>query len=593
MGSRTMELTSDAATEPLLSSMDSDDPEGVENGEGNVREEPESPPRRRWTLWQQHRRSLSRHPATPCLLLPLIPLIAVATHYVFYFGQTAPMWKLVLHANVTVWANATSFESRAAFDTLGIPHTNLINITDSHVIDTFTYDYAVHKLWKAAHMPGTLLPRTAAVLLLLFSGVWPHLKLVLLTLTWLFLTRRRTRVLHWLSTLGKWSLADVLVVCVMVAILNLDWDVQPAVIQQGLVDELPLVLGLVRDLYSATEICDYFLKTECEHAHKAKTWTKCQSCKSFVNQALDHPRASQETFQQISNGVDTEGGGWVQLRVIGMRGIYAFCGAVILSIALSLLVDVFDVRAKRYQALPSDEPEEDEEESEELLDDAQSTGGESYEDDHIPRDLATTTYWRTTTPYFDLEFNGFAGIGVGAILIVLAAVLMGSLERRVNGAVPIILHDILGVSWNRLFSLRDLAQTVGAAKGWDYLLQATFSLFVVSGPVLRSILCLVAFVIPATHPVRRRRFLTAINFLGAFCAWEVLTMAVYMVSLLIPTITGTILELPQCLEVSPDGSCFNVEFEMQDNYAFIIVGGVLLVILAQVPLWLHERRTSG
>jgi hypothetical protein len=44
----------------------------------------------------------------------------------------------------------------------------------------------------------------------------------------------------------------------------------------------------------------------------------------------------------ILNGVDTNGGGIANLRVVGMRGIYAFCGAVVVSILLNLIVDIFD-----------------------------------------------------------------------------------------------------------------------------------------------------------------------------------------------------------------------------------------------------------
>jgi hypothetical protein len=32
---------------------------------------------------------------------------------------------------------------------------------------------------------------------------------------------------------------------------------------------------------------------------------------------------------------------------VGMRGIFAFCGAVIVSILLTLIVDIFDHRAKQ------------------------------------------------------------------------------------------------------------------------------------------------------------------------------------------------------------------------------------------------------
>jgi uncharacterized paraquat-inducible protein A len=69
---------------------------------------------------------------------------------------------------------------------------------------------------------------------------------------------RRTRLLHWLSILGKWSLADVLVVCVMVGVLNLDWDVDPAQIKQGFSDQLPVVIHTISSLYTSEELCEHF-----------------------------------------------------------------------------------------------------------------------------------------------------------------------------------------------------------------------------------------------------------------------------------------------------------------------------------------------
>ncbi len=59
-----------------------------------------------------------------------------------------------------------------------------------------------------------------------------------------------------------------------------------------------------------------------------------------------HPEWARSTRKTILNGVDTNGGGIANLRVVGMRGIYAFCGAVVVSILLSLIVDLFDHQAK-------------------------------------------------------------------------------------------------------------------------------------------------------------------------------------------------------------------------------------------------------
>jgi hypothetical protein len=130
-------------------------------------------------------KSLAGASSTPRFLSTLIPVLAIVAHGLFFYGQTAPMWRLRLSSHVDAWANATTTETFMAFDTLGIPHRNPFYYQQDLDVETFTYGYAVRQLWRAKGMPGKVLPRIAAVLLTLFSGVWPHAKLLLLNVTWL------------------------------------------------------------------------------------------------------------------------------------------------------------------------------------------------------------------------------------------------------------------------------------------------------------------------------------------------------------------------------------------------------------------------
>ena len=70
---------------------------------------------------------------------------------------------------------------------------------------------------------------------------------------------------------------------------------------------------------------------------------------------------------------------------------------------------------------------------------------------------------------------------------------MDTMERLVYGAGPKLLHEILGVDWERGYSFQSLMWTTGAAGGWDYMLMGTFGLFCVVGPVVRAAL-------PVTRP---------------------------------------------------------------------------------------------
>ncbi len=75
-----------------------------------------------------------------------------------------------------------------------------------------------------------------------------------------------------------------------------------------------------------------------------RTISRTNKTRTYVQ---THPEWARSTRKTILNGVDTNGGGIANLRGVGMRGIFAFCGAVIVSILLTLIVDIFDHRAKQ------------------------------------------------------------------------------------------------------------------------------------------------------------------------------------------------------------------------------------------------------
>ena len=574
-------------------------------------------------FYQSWHSSLAMAQSTPKCATLLVPLITILAHGLFYYGQTADMWRLVYMANIDVEMKATSLEAKTVFWSLGIDEDQFITYHQDANVRTFTYGFAIHELWAAAGMPSVVLPRIAAILLVVFSGIWPHLKLFLLFLTWCLMShvhqRKRSRLLHVLSTLGKWSLADVLVVCIMIGVLQIDWIVDPTLIKQGFVDELPLLLSLVQTIWTTNDVCSFLLHQTC--TDDSSYFSKCTSCRNFVNSAFAHPQTTQSTFRGITNGVQESGGGSVSLRVQGMNGIYSFCAAVILSILLSLLVDVYDLRAKRshqsmnaeqsaistaandasgYQRLAEEEEEvtvdqslvvleesNDEEEGVSLpltvLDRPSVAEATSLAvvEDPSPRNLRRrpSCWYRcclllTTLP---------------TAVLVFIATFDDTLLRRVTGAGPELLHNVLGIAWDRSFSMWTLAQTTGDAGGYDNLLMGTFALFLVVGPCVRAVFVVLAVLWSNPTSKLWRRLTTWIDVLGAFCAWEVIVVAAYMVSLLIPSTTATIIERPECRQVSDDGSCLEVFFDPQSKFGFIIVGGILLVTVSQFTFRMMKR----
>jgi len=563
----------------------------------------------------------------------LLPFLCVACQILFYYGQTEPMWKLHVNAEVDVWANATEYTARRTFDVLGLDYDIPLAIDEQKDVQTFTYMYAIKELWAAKNLPGTFLPRSAAVLLIVFSGLWPHIKLLMLNLTWFFGKHktRRTKILSWLAALGKWSLADVLVVCVMVGVLNLDWVVDPDAIKKGLINDLPSILQIVEGLYTKDQVCEKFLKMDCAHQKRVANIAKCKACKGLVGEAFGHPEWARSTGRKILNGVSTSGGGKATLRVIGMRGIYYFCGAVILSILLSLAVDIFDHRAKIYERKREEEArgvERGYRERGGLLLGERSVRRLTTEPDSAnnnanainysidgglgtpllgsmaPAVLATSSTLEIELPegledealdsfpssryrngrnsrkkLFSLWF--LMAMLVTAIIVYLAAE-MSTMERLVYGAGPKLLHEILGVDWQRPYSFQTLMWTTGAAGGWDYMLMGTFGLFCVVGPVVRAVL-LFFTVLLDQFCVSVTNLAVIVNFLGSFCAWEVFAIATIMVQMLMPSITDTIIRNPACSSISDDGSCLKIEFNLVPiAFTMVLIGGTSMVCLAWI-----------
>eukprot|EP00980_Cylindrotheca_fusiformis_P015255 scaffold4243_cov126-Cylindrotheca_fusiformis.AAC.1 len=554
--------------------------------------------------------SLAFSHTTPLSARVLLPLLCLACHAIFYYGQTAPMWKLRSNADIDVWVNATDlgpgfelcpsntpsetlstqFVSKRAFDTLGLKKDIPFHVNEDKDVETFTYYYAIHHLWEAKGLPGKVVPRLAAILLILFSGFWPHIKLFLLNITWFFGKHpTRTKTLSWLSTLGKWSLADVLVVCVMVGVLNLDWVVEPDDIKNGLITDMPSIIAIVHSVYSHRELCDVFLKMECAKQKNVVKISKCHACWTLVSDIYTDPEWAKKRGGQVLEGVKTSGGGLATLRVQGMSGIYAFCGAVILSIFLSVAVDIFDHRASLNTLKEEQQVARGVHRRRRRQQRQRDLG--LWEDGSIQEPLL-----RHTSPLEvdlgDYEFYQPCSIGDAlfycslVLLTIITAVFVfvaidnDTMERQVHGAGPMLLHDILGVNWERNYSLRSLMWTTGAAGDWDYLLMATFGLFVVVGPAIRAVL-LVAAALLHKSQVSLSGLSTMIKFIGAFCSWEVFAIAIVMVQMLMPSITNTIVNNPVCGKISNDGSCLQVEFNiLPESFAAVVLGWALLAIIS-------------
>jgi len=172
-----------------------------------------------------------------------------------------------------------------------------------------------------------------------------------------------------------------------------------------------------------------------------------------------------------------------------------------------------------------------------------------------------------------------------AVVVYLAAT-MFTMERLVYGAGPKLLHEILGVDWQRPYSFQTLMWTTGAAGGWDFMLMGTFGLFCVVGPVIRAVLLFFTVLLDQCC-VSVTNLAVIVNFLGSFCAWEVFAIATIMVQMLMPSITDTIVRNPACGSISDDGSCLKIEFNLVPvAFSMVLIGLTSMVGLS----WITTNR---
>ena len=161
---------------------------------------------------------------------------------------------------------------------------------------------------------------------------------------------------------------------------------------------------------------------------------------------------------------------------------------------------------------------------------------------------------------------------VTAGLVVLGLILPTML-RQAKGAIPLLLDGVLGIDLKEYFSLYSF--TTG---GSDYLLKATGTLFIVVGPLLRSALAV------AWYPNVQSHYDIVMDGLGAFCAWEVLAVAILMALLLLPSTTNAFITSPLCSLVDTNGYCFQMALQVQWWHAGVAVtGGCLLVAVGSAP----------
>lgn len=198
------------------------------------------------------------------------------------------------------------------------------------------------------------------------------------------------------------------------------------------------------------------------------------------------------------------------------------------------------------------------------------------------------------------------------------SVTLPTMQRLVYGGVPTLLHEVVGMVWEQEYSLITLVKTTGDAGGWDKFLMLTFGMFVVVGPIIRAVCltlhaCLGVPVALLQDCIERPRHRTnvrlvlyhatselqkalrpTIDFFGAFCSWEVLTVALIMIQLEMPSITDTIYQDDKCQEADPEHgrTCIEVQFNALDEFLIIIVSFFILALASSFAMTLASSESE-
>lgn len=227
----------------------------------------------------------------------------------------------------------------------------------------------------------------------------------------------------------------------------------------------------------------------------------------------------------------------VTLRMSGLSGMYSFCAAVLLSLCTGIVIDTLnDKLSLRLDA-------SNREASEDTLAGAGgdgrvgwqggmdrallSPGGGVREGSVQERHAGRSEERRALVP-----LSATSALHVGLVLLQLcvaaSALFVPLFRRNVPGSLPAFLRAH-SIDFDATFSVVDVWILSSKGGGLDYLMVATFGIFLVLGPLIRPVSLLVLMLLPMTR--RSQASLHALSkYVSVFYAYEVLLVAVPLIS---------------------------------------------------------------
>eukprot|EP00924_Labyrinthula_sp_SR-Ha-C_P004347 maker-scaffold_3-snap-gene-21.4-mRNA-1 protein AED:0.03 eAED:0.03 QI:49/1/1/1/1/1/5/54/561 len=526
----------------------------------------------------------------------LIPLVIFLNHIAFIYGQVQIMWYLAFYLHIDAKIKATGWESSILFEALGLHNPYYLNSTTYQKLNEFTYGNAISQLWIADGLKNIFLPRFGAIILVLFSGIWPHLKLILLNYSFLTSLKRkiRNKILYYLSTLGKYSIADVFVVCILIAVCNLQLAVKPENILKNFDKRIPGIVKAVEkainEKEAADDVCNEILQLDCKILDEdffigdTKSPVSCSVCIETVEHYYEHPKQLSGFLENLITGIKVTGKGETNLRIAGVAGIHVFCFAVVLSLLLSLFIDILNEKVSKSN-------EEIHDLNEPLLGEENLNQGEKIEENtEVSENFFKDS--TTTSLFFSRLEKGKISLSKYVFLVFLSCFLFGlgmfsvwipTMERNVPGSIPSVINETLFYDFKEKVSLATLTELIGVKGGWDYFLRLFFLVFCVVGPLFRLISIIVLLCVPMTEKWHKH-VCALVHHLGAFCALDVFFLAMILVQVEIGQLSNTIIDQDSkfcktLLYAGYSESCLTINFNI--TLAFFTVlfqyGAMLLL----------------
>jgi len=444
--------------------------------------------------------------------------------------------------------------------------------------------------------------RLSAVFLLIFSGFWPHIKLFILHLYYYLKmsSLSRSSAFYYLSSFGKLSLADVCVICFLIAILNVTYYMDAGTVfqeskevLQGMLDEfgnatLPQAVGTKLETLATTGInglvdaifdssnstlhnrynelvaqgCGkHFANTTCQatwvqpstdnnvagivlSCSKYRLISKCKFCACAVNSVL----YNWDNLSLVTNGLQKlESLLFARALVLAKYLISMDSLSVSGMATFSLIVTAYPAAVVFclgvFVSISASVLVDWMDERAQVLGNKGKPGHSSPLDDE---GAAKSNGWLFSKgPRSTVWKASWAALMPASLAITAAAIAVPTFDWMIKGTAPdLIVFSNQG--FLRQLSLVDL--TTGILKGGsgsDVALCVLFGVAVLGAPLLRAALLTIVGVakIPNKWQYRCARLS---NIIGAFVGWEPLLLCIILIQLEVPTITSTILPETLC-----------------------------------------------